>query len=245
MGEKKKLKSMVIIPVWENIEIIDVLKKFEDKWVDEVTLVIDEPRSDFIEIIKKNANNISSALTILENPKRMGIGNAIRMGLQYGLSKNYDVAVIMAGNGKDDPREIPKFIKKIEEGYDYVQGSRYLKGGRYDGLPIQRKIFTRVWPIFWSLITWKKVSEVTNGFRAYRFSILNNPEINLNQEWLNDYSLEYYIHYHVLKKKDIKYCEIPISKIYKNRKKYTKINPLKDWQSIILPPILLLLRIRK
>jgi len=234
----------VVIPVWRNEEISWVLGRFDAPIVDEVVVVLDEPNKKMVSLIKKNKKRMKPKLTILKNPKRMGIGYAIREGLMYGLKNNYDVVVVMAGNGKDDPREIPKLLEKIKEGYDYVQGSRFLDGGRYDGLPFQRRVFNRTWPIFWSLITGKRQTEVTNGFRAYKLSILKDPRININQRWLDGYALEYYVHYKVLAL-GYNHTEVPVSKIYRNKKNYTKINPLKDWHHIALPPILLRLGIRK
>ena len=244
-NQTKLLTSIAIIPVWENKEIIDVLNKFELDFVSEVVVVADEPTPEFLKEIEDNCGVIKPKLTILKNSKRMGIGNAIRMGLEHGKANNYDIAVVMAGNGKDNPKEIPKFTKKIEEGYHYIQGSRFLKGGSFEGLPFVRKIIVRMWPIFWSIITWRKQTEVTNGFRCYRLSILDDPKINLYQEWLNGYALEYYIHYRALTNKKCSCTEIPVTKIYQEKKNYTKIRPYKDWPQIALPPILLFLRIRK
>jgi len=235
----------VIIPVWQNKEISSVLQKFEKDYVTEVIVVIDEGTEVYIQEVSESADKISEQLTILENPQRLGIGNAIRMGLNYAKSKNYDIAVVMAGNGKDNPEEIPTLIQAIEEGNDYVQGSRFLKGGSSKGIPLGRKLLVKFWPVFWTILTLKKQTEVTNGFRAYRLSLLDNPKINLDQEWLNGYALEYYIHYKFVTDKKIKHIEVPVSKIYGDKKDYTKIKPLKNFKEIALPPILLKLRIKK
>ena len=207
---------------------------------------MDEPRRDLIELINFVSKNVKPKVTILKNSKRMGIGYAIRRGLKYAMKMGYDVAVVMAGNGKDDPREIPRLLVKILAGCDYVQGSRYLPGGRYEKMPFVRRVFNRLWPLFWTLITYKRQTEVTNGFRAYKLSILKDPRINIDQPWLNHYALEYYIHYKVLTL-GYKYCETAVSKIYPwgSRGGYSKIRPWRDWVHIVLPPILLKLRLKK
>lgn len=233
-----------VIPVWRNKEIAWVLSRFNKPLVDEVVVVLDEPNEEMLSLIRNSKKHMGVKLTIIENPRRMGIGYAIREGLIYGLRNNYDVVVVMAGNGKDNPKEIHRLLEKINEGYDYVQGSRFLEGGKYNGLPFQRRVFNRLWPLFWSILTGNVQTEVTNGFRAYRLDILRDPRININQKWLDGYALEYYIHYKVLTL-GYRHTEVPVSKIYRNDKKYTKINPLRDWHHIVLPPILLRLGIRK
>ena len=231
-------KSCAIIPVWKNPEIIEVLRGFHKPFVNEVVVVLDEPNEVFIKKILDSQKFMSCKLTVLINKKRQGIGYAIRKGLLFCLRKGYRVAVIMAGNGKDDPREIPKLILKILDGYDYVQGSRFLKGGRFDGTPFHRLLFNLFWAFFWSILLRKKITEVTNGFRAYKLSILKDPNIKLNQAWLNGYAFEYYLHYKVLTL-GYRYTEVPVSKIYKKKLNYSKINPFKNWWEIILPPLLL------
>src|SRR5438094_2817227 len=78
---------------------------------------------------RSGQTNTSSNKTI-QNTVRNGIGYAIRQGYKYALENRFELIVIMAGNGKDDPREIPRLTTPIlKEGYDYVQGSRLLLGG--------------------------------------------------------------------------------------------------------------------
>ena len=235
-----------IIPAWKEPIIAKVLAKFNEPLVDEIILVIDEPSQETENLINLIKTKIKPKLTIIRNHKRMGIGYAIRQGLTHALEKGYEVVVVMAGNGKDDPKEIPRLLKKIEEGYDYVQGSRYLPGGKCNILPISRRVFNKLWPLIWTILTKKRQTEVTNGFRAYKTKILRDPRININQKWLNHYALEYYIHYKAIKL-GYKHCEVPVSKTYPWAHKggYSKIMPLKDWIHIILPPILLWLRIKK
>ena len=153
----------------------------------------------------------------------------------------------MAGNGKDDPREIPRLTGPIlEEGYDYVQGSRFLPGGSRENSPFLRSIFTRVFPYVWSIMTGVRCTEVTNGFRAYRASIVADPRINVWQSWLDNYELEYYLHYKILTL-GYRFAERPVSKDYTalKDKKYSHISPSTDWWQIVGPLFLLRMGVRK
>ena len=79
----------------------------------------------------------------------------------------------------------------------------------------------------------------TNGFRAYKLSLFKDKRININQEWLDRYELETYLHFKVLTL-GYKVKEIPVSKDYLSGvKKYSKIRPVFDWWKMIRPIFLL------
>ena len=238
--------AVAIIPVWREGIIGKVLAKFNSAYVDEIVVVVDEPTPEIEKAIELGASKAVPSVTVIRNSKRMGIGHALRQGLKYALKKGYEVVVIMAGNGKDNPREIPRLLKLIEKGYDYIQGSRFLPGGGHEKTPILRGIFIRLWPFIWTLLTGIRCTDVTNGFRAYRTKILKDKRLNLEQEWLDHYALEYYIHYKALTL-GYKFTEAPVTKKYMFRHKggYSKIIPYRDWIHIALPPILLWLKVKR
>jgi len=235
-----------IIPVWREPAIRKVLSKFDKPYVDEVLVVLDEPTLEMRRAVGEGAKEAVPPVRVIENERRMGIGHAVRRGLEHCLRMAYEVVVVMAGNGKDDPREIPRLLRAIEAGYDYVQGSRFLPGGRYEKLPFFRGVFVRLWPFIWTLLTGKRCTDVANGFRAYRTKLLKDPRINIWQEWLDHYALEYYLHYKALTL-GYRFCEVPVSKIYpfRHRGGYSKIKPYRDWIHIVMPLILLRLGARK
>lgn len=241
------MRRLAIIPVYREIgKIGTVIERFTPETVDEVCLVVDDPDEKILKEIDDSRNRTQVPVTIIENPTRNGVGFAIKEGYRYALSHGFDLIVVMAGNGKDDPREIPRLTEPIsKKRYDYVQGSRFLPGGRGERTPFLRRIFTRLFPFAWTFLTGVRCTEVTNGFRAYRASILENPGINIWQDWLNGYELEYYLHYKVLTL-GYRFTERPVSKIYSHTKResYSHISPLKDWQQIVGPIVLLRLGAR-
>ncbi len=79
---------------------------------------------------------------------------------------------------------------------------------------------------------------MTNGFRAYRLGLLDDERIRLEQDWLETYELEYYLHYKVISL-GYRFREVAVSKNYPSRRKYSKIRPVMDWWSIVRPILLL------
>ena len=87
-------------------------------------LVMDDGSTDgSIEALRK------FPIQIVSNVRNEGIGSAMKRAFDYALEHNYDIIVIMAGNNKDDPEEIPRLLKPIIEDHcDFAQGSRFLPG---------------------------------------------------------------------------------------------------------------------
>jgi dolichol-phosphate mannosyltransferase len=247
-GLDPKMKIIGITCAYRDTRnVVKVLEKFPKRAVDEMFIVVDCADGNDLEKIEKTAAKTEIPLRIMSNKERKGVGSAIREGINYACQKEYDIAVLFAGNNKDDPREIPRLLRPIlTEGYDYVQGSRFLPGGRRIKNPVLRGMFSRLYPFLWGFITKARCTDVTNGFRAYRLSIFNNEHINVRQDWLNGYALEYYIHYKVLTL-GYKFKEVPVSKTYPHRHKggYSKISPFRDWWQIIGPLVYLKLGLRK
>lgn len=176
----------------------------------------------------------------------MGVGAAIRRGVEFAIESGYDIAVVIAGNNKDEPNEIVRLVKPIvDEGYDFVQGSRFLAGGKHGNMPLYRTLSTKIHPRLFSLFTGQRVTESTNGFRAFRTSLFKDVRINLWQKWLDHYELEPYLYFTVIKL-GYRTTEVPVTKIYPSKKEgYTKMPPITGWWSILRPLFLLGLGLRK
>src|SRR2546430_13745358 len=236
------MRRVAIIPVYREVgKIGRVIERFSSATVDHIYLLLDVPIAAILAEIESSSRQTRVPIRIIENPVRQGIGYAIKQGYTTALAEGATIIVVMAGNGKDDPMEIPRLTSPItQDGFDYVQGSRFLPGGRGERTPFLRKIFTRLFPLAWTLLTGVRCTEVTNGFRAYRASILLDPRIDIEQEWLNGYELEYYLHYKVLTL-GYRFAERPVSKVYSHmsRTSYSHISPLRDWKQIVTPVVLL------
>jgi dolichol-phosphate mannosyltransferase len=192
-------------------------------------------------------DEVDRSVIVIRNATNQGIGSAMKRVFDYAIDEQYDILVIHAGNDKDDPLQIPSLLEPILSGEaDFVQGSRYLDGGGFGNMPRYRVLGTRViHPLVFSLAARKRVTESTNGFRAFRTALLRDPRIDWRQDWLDRYELEPYL---MLKAITLGYrhCEVPVTKIYPRRELgYTKMRPFVDWWSILRPIVYLGLGLRK
>ncbi|MCR4337356.1 MAG: glycosyltransferase family 2 protein [Candidatus Omnitrophica bacterium] len=243
------MKKVIVCPVAynEHVKIKSVIERFlRSPLYGQVDyLVVDDGSTDQTTAIIESFS--PQGVKTLRHPQRQGVGATIRSALKYAKATGYEVIVIMAGNDKDNPNEIPQLIAPILEGEtDLVQGSRYLQGGKVGGdMPFYRKFATRLHPFLFSCLVRREITDSTNGFRAIRLSLLDDARINLEQEWLHQYELEPYLLFKSITL-GYRYQEVPVTKIYPPKKLgYTKMQPIVGWWSILRPLIYLGLGIKK
>lgn len=234
------MKTLVAIFAYNEGEKIKKVLKRHPQARDYDLLVMDDGSTD------GSTNQFGKKVLVLRNEKNQGIGFAMKKVFQYAVDGKYEILVIHAGNNKDNPLEIPKLTRPIIDGSaDFVQGSRYCNREGDISLPGYRYLATKIiHPLLFSYFVGKRVTESTNGFRAFKVEILKDRNINWRQSWLNKYELEPYLLFKVIKL-GYRHLEVPVSKHYPSRKiGYTKMRPIIDWWSIMKPVFLLGLGLR-
>ncbi|MBI2372772.1 MAG: glycosyltransferase family 2 protein [Deltaproteobacteria bacterium] len=211
------------------------------------------PEDRSFDVLVVNDGSTDGVERIIEEFPFHAIHNATNRGLGYGFKRaiafarehGYEVFVPMAGNGKMTAAEVPIVVKPIlEEGYDYVQGSRYLPGARRDNLPVFRNAMIVTLARILTVVTQVKVTDSTCGFRAYRLSLFDDSRIDIFQDWLDRYELENYLMFKVLTL-GYRYAEVPASMVYPaGDKNYSKIVPGLGWWSMVKPFVYLTLRVK-
>ena len=236
------LSVIAIAPVLnEEVKIGEVVRRTPRPLVDCV-LVVDDGSTDRSAEVSQNLG-----ARVHSMGRVAGVGAAIREGYRVAVEEGFDVAVVMAGNNKDSPEEIPILLDPIVEGRaDFVQGSRFLKRDRNFGpMPFYRRVATRVHPLLFSWVAGRRVTESTNGFRAIRREVLADPQLDLDQEWLDEYELEPYLYIRTIRL-NYRTAEVPVTKIYPPRSLgQTKMKPITGWWSMLRPLVFLGLGMRR
>jgi len=236
------LRVLAMAPAYnEDTKIGSVVERVPMDVVDEMVVFDDGSTDRTASVAKAKGAHVISA------GRRVYVGEAIRRVYEYGVEHNYDVVVVMAGNNKDSPEEIPLLLDPIVDGKaDFVQGSRWLGGKTNFGpMPFYRKVATRVHPLLFSLVSGKRVTESTNGFRAVTRAVLTDKRIDLKQPWLQHYELEPYLYLKTIKL-GYKTAEVPVTKIYPPKKLgQTKMKPISGWWSMVRPLVLVGLGVKQ
>jgi dolichol-phosphate mannosyltransferase len=225
-----RLRALAILPCFdEAARLGDVLRRFPPGAVDDVLVVLDGC-TDASEAVAREAG-----ARVLSQPRR-GVGAAIRAGYQRALDEGFEAAVVLAANGKDDPRELPRLLEPLADGLaDLVQGSRYLSRADVGGMPAHRKLATRAHPWLFSAVTGHFVTESTNGFRAVHRRVLEDPRLDLSPAWLDGYGLEPALYLRAVQL-GYRAVEVPVTKRYPPRgEAFTKMPAVTGWWRMLEP----------
>ena len=198
-NEDKSVDNLIknLVPVVEKIN-----KKIN------ISLIDDHSSDQTWDALKKLEQKFNF-IKAYQNERPSGIGNAIK----FGIEKNEnDAIIIFMGDCSDNPNDIIEYIKHLDEGYDCVFGSRFVKGSELHDYPILKLIFNRLANNFIRVLFLIKYNDITNAFKAYRTKVLKecfpiiSQHFNINAEL----SLKSIV-------RGFKYKVIPIS--WTNRKK--------------------------
>lgn len=152
-------------------------------------------------------------------------GAQLRMGIWWTLRRGYQGIITIDGNNKDSIEDVPQFIEKLEEGYDFVQGSRFVKGGQAINTPFIRTLSVKMIhaPII-SLTAHQKFTDTTNAYRAYSARYLLDERVQPLRDVFMTYELLAYLSVRATQL-GMKACEIPVTRAYpKAGKTPTKIS---------------------
>jgi dolichol-phosphate mannosyltransferase len=239
----EKTRVLCILPAYnEEGKIGRVVQKVRATGqVDEI-VVADDCSSD-----ATNREASEAGATVIRHEHNMGVGAGIRSGLNYGRRNGFDMAVIMSGDDQHEAKELPAVLEPLRSGRaDFVQGSRRIQGGGTVNGPLFREITTRMYSLAFTIITLKRITDGTNGFRAFYLSILDDPAINLDQDWLNTYELEPYLLFKVVRSKRYRVVEVPITIYYRGQTRdFSKMKPFRDWWRLARPLLYLRFGLRR
>ena len=102
--------------------------------------------------------------------EKKGLGAAYIRAMNYAIENGAEVMFEIDADLQHDPQKIPEFLKKIDDGYDMVIGTRYSNGGSIPSAwPVQRKMFSILGNILVRLILLKfSIHDWTGGYRAVK-----------------------------------------------------------------------------
>ena len=152
-------------------------------------------------------------------------GAQLRMGIWWALERGYEGVITIDGNNKDSIEDVPRFIECLEKGYDFIQGSRFVKGGKAINTPLIRYISVRLIhaPVI-SKIAKFRFTDTTNAYRGYSRRYLSDSRVQPLRDIFMGYELLAYLSVRA-SQIGLKVCEIPVRREYPaNKKTPTKIS---------------------
>lgn len=132
-------------------------------------IFIDDGSSDKSFFVLKSISEKDNRVKIIRFRRNFGKASALSAGFEKAKG---DIVITLDADLQDDPKEIPKFIKLIEEGYDVVSG---WKKERKD--PISKRLPSKIFNKLTSFLTGVDIHDFNCGFKAYRREVVENLEI--------------------------------------------------------------------
>lgn len=151
---------------------------------------------------------------LLQVPMSKGLSEQLRGAFKWALQHQYKQVITIDANGKDDPVYIFEIIKKLESGYDFVQGSRYITGGLGVNTPWLRHFAIKCIHVpalrAASGFHW---TDTTQGYRGYATKIFSDARLDIFREVFQRYELLAYLNFR-LPRLDYKCTEIAVVRTY-------------------------------
>ena len=150
----------------------------------EIVVVDDGSQDKTWEVLQQLKSKVPE-LRPLQNTGEHGFGRAVTFGLRHCTG---DAVVIMMADESDDARDAVRYWKQLNEGWDCVFGSRFIKGGGTIDYPQVKLAVNRLANLFIRLIFRIPLNDTTNAFKAYRRTVIEGcepliaPHFNLTVE---------------------------------------------------------------
>lgn len=148
-------------------------------------VVVDDGSTDGTWSILEEIRCHIPELSPIRNPGPHGFGRAILHGIGHSRG---DAIVIMMADESDDCRDVVRYWQLLNEGWDCVFGSRFVRGGGVIDYPWLKLRLNRLANLFIRTLFGIGLNDTTNAFKAYRRTVLDgcrpflSPHFNLTVE---------------------------------------------------------------
>lgn len=163
----------IVVPVYnEAVTIEDACKAFIEVAQQykgrSAVLAVDDGSSDGSDAILDKMAAEDDLMNWEQHESNRGYGAAVRTGAKWALKNDFVYVAFIDSDLTNPPEDLLKIGELATCGAPYIKASRFEAGGRMDGVPFRRRVFSRVGNLVGALLFGQRIKDVTNGFRAVR-----------------------------------------------------------------------------
>ena len=153
--------------------------------IDHEIVVVDDGSADGTWRVLEDLRGSIPTLRPFRNEGEHGFGRAVATGFEHSRG---DAVVVMMADESDDCRDVVRYWEKLQEGWDAVFGSRFVRGGGVVDYPFHKLLVNRAANLFLRLLFHIPLNDTTNAFKAYRRRAIDgcrpflSPHFNLTVE---------------------------------------------------------------
>ncbi|MCP4110326.1 MAG: glycosyltransferase family 2 protein [Desulfobacteraceae bacterium] len=148
----------VVVPAYNEATQIGMVIDTMPDYIDKIVIVDDASKDDTSGIVKKYLQD-SRQIILIQHETNQGVGGSIATGYKWARDNDFDIAVVMAGDGQMDPDDLPALIDPVAENRaDYAKGNRLFTGEAYKKIPRIRyfgnaflSLFTKIASGYWHI----------------------------------------------------------------------------------------------
>jgi dolichol-phosphate mannosyltransferase len=202
------MRCLVVVPTYNERENLgELVERILAQGEQFDLLVVDDNSPDGTGQMADALAASSRRVNVLHRAGRLGLGTAYVDGFHQGLAAGYDFLYEMDADFSHDPADLPRFLDRMEEGYDVVIGSRLVAGGGVRNWPLARRALSRGGSWYAGAVLGLAVRDATGGFKCFRRQVLE--ALDLDAIGSNGYSFQIEVNYRC-QQLGFRIAEIPI-----------------------------------
>ncbi len=172
------MKLSAVIPAHNEegsiVETVEpLIRTLSAEGIEHEVLVVNDASTDRTEAILGELQDLHPTLRYVNNRVPNGFGLAVREGLENFTG---DAVAIVMADGSDSPQDVVRCFRKLEEGYECVFGSRFIKGGRVIDYPPHKLLMNRLANLFVKSLFTFNYNDTTNAFKCYRREVIEGAQ---------------------------------------------------------------------
>jgi dolichol-phosphate mannosyltransferase len=172
------MKLSVVIPAHNEVgsiaaTVANVSSALDKEGIDYEVLVIDDASTDGTARAVEQLAAENARVRCLRSHNGRGFGLAVRAGLDRFEG---DAVAIVMGDGSDDPNDLVRYHRLLEEGYDCAFGSRFVSGSKVRNYPRLKLVINRIVNAGVRVLFRHGYNDTTNAFKAYRREVIETVQ---------------------------------------------------------------------
>lgn len=202
---EKEFKPLILVPTYnEALNIKFFLNEIFKFCPDINVLIIDDNSPDgTAEIVHQMCDK---RIYILKRTKKTGLASAYIEGFKKGIDLGFNQFIEMDADFSHKPEYLPVMLENLKK-YDFVIGSRNIKGGSVENWSVLRNFISKAGSLYSKIVLWCPINDLTGGFNGWNIDVVN--AVGLDNIISKGYSFQIELKYRAYKK-GFKYIEFPI-----------------------------------
>lgn len=172
----ERMKLSVVIPAHNEVESIGatvevVVSELKAEQIPYEIVVVDDASSDGTSDVVREMGTRDPAVRCVRSTRSPGFGQAVRSGLDEYTG---DAVAIVMADLSDSPKDLVRYYRALEEGFDCAFGSRFGRGGKVQDYPLLKLTINRIVNFGIRVLFHHGYNDTTNAFKAYRRDVVDN-----------------------------------------------------------------------